>query len=82
MNQINLFWHHTFCFGANCWLYFGMPEQTTIGQGGGSLGEFTLGHVHRADFRKLALYANGSYMRPTAAAGFVDLEMPTRSASA
>ncbi len=27
MSQINMFWHHTFCSGANCWLSFGMPER-------------------------------------------------------
>ncbi len=88
LSQINLFWHHTFCSGANCWLSIGMPEHVhtvsveTFGAGAGdnvvtttirndgSLGEYTLGATFIVPISNCwALYANGSYMRPTAGPG-------------
>ena len=82
LSQIDLFWHHTFCSGANCWLSVGLPERVhvtalvngdseLVGTGNnGSLGEFTLGATFIVPISpRWALYANGSYMRPTAAAG-------------
>jgi hypothetical protein len=96
LNQIALFWHHTYCCGANSWFYVGMPERvhTTVGgelDGGGglgqslagpagvsdgSLGEFTLGATFTVPISCCwALYANASYMRPTASAGdYADVE--------
>jgi hypothetical protein len=71
LNQVNLFWHHNFNSGANSWLYFGMPQQTTISQGGGSLGTFTMGAKFTVPIcDRVALYAEGSYMRPSASVGF------------
>jgi hypothetical protein len=89
LSQIDLFWHHTFCSGANCWLSVGMPEHLhtaihenliadqQLGQSplatsvnDGSLGEFTLGATFIVPIsQRWALYANASYMRPTAAPG-------------
>ncbi len=82
LSQINLFWHHTFCSGANCWLSVGMPEgvhdalhfnansQTYSIINDGSLGEYTLGATFIVPIsERWALYANGSYMRPSATAG-------------
>ena len=71
LNQANLFWHHNFNSGANSWLYFGFPQQTTISQGGGSLGSFTMGAELTVPIsEKIALYAEGTYMRPSASASF------------
>ena len=84
LSQIDLFWHHTFCSGANCWLSVGLPRagpchrelsdddsRALVGTGNdGSLGEFTFGATFIVPISpRWALYANGSYMRPTAAAG-------------
>jgi hypothetical protein len=70
ISQANLFWHHKFDMGADSWLWVGFPEQTTLGFGGGSLGDWMVGATVQAPLSdRLALYANGSYFRPSAAAG-------------
>jgi hypothetical protein len=76
INQVSLFWHHTFCSGANSWLSFGIPERTTFpnadGSSNGSLGEFTLGaNLLVPIAQRWALYADAMYMRPSATASAV-----------
>jgi hypothetical protein len=75
VDQIDFFWHHKFCCGADGWLWMGIPDHTKLSdaaiQGGaGSLGEFIIGgNVQIPLSSQLALYGNMQYMRPTAAAG-------------
>jgi hypothetical protein len=67
IDQVNFFWHHNFNSGANSWLYFGFPQQTTISPGGGSLGTWTMGAKFLVPIsERVALYAEGTYMRPSA----------------
>lgn len=69
VTQANLFWHHKFCSGADSWLYVGIPERSAL-TGDGSLGQWMVGaNVQVPLSDRLALYANGSYFRPTASAG-------------
>ena len=68
IGQVNFFWHHKFLSAADSWLWFGFPEQERI-TGGGSLGTWMAGaNVQVPLSEQLALYANGSYFRPSAAA--------------
>jgi hypothetical protein len=75
LSQINLFWHHKFCGGADSWLYTGVIADRkrldqTRATGGGSLGEWTIGATVQVPLtERLALYANGAYMHPSCAAG-------------
>jgi hypothetical protein len=69
ISQVNLFWHHKFETGADSWLWAGMPERERL-SGDGSLGDWMIGanlQVPLSD--RLALYANGSYFRPSQSAG-------------
>jgi hypothetical protein len=69
VTQANLFWHHKFCSGADSWLWVGAPERSAL-TGDGSLGQWMVGaNVQVPLSETLALYANGSYFRPTASAG-------------
>ena len=76
LSQIDFFWHHTFCCGANMWLNFGIPEQTYLAVASdgsqisnGSLYSWTLGATFIVPISKtLALYADGEYMRPSCSA--------------
>jgi hypothetical protein len=69
VSQVNLFWHHNFDSGADSWLWIGAPEREKLG-GEGRLGEFTLGATLYVPLtERVAVYANGQYMRPTARAG-------------
>jgi len=73
INQINLFWHHKFVdLGADSWLWFGIPERGRFNtRQGGSLSDWTVGIRLQAPLSdRLALYTNGSYMHPSAAAGW------------
>jgi hypothetical protein len=76
LSQVNLFWHHKFVStSADSWLYIGIPDHKRLDQspppwGGGSLGDWTIGASLIAPLSdRLALYANGSYMHPSASAG-------------
>jgi hypothetical protein len=74
ISQVNFFWHHKFSTGAASWLYLGFPENERLegqfGNGGGSLGTWMLGANFEAPLSdRLALYANGSYFRPSVSAG-------------
>jgi hypothetical protein len=69
VSQVNLFWHHKFCSGADSYLWFGIPDHGRL-NGDGSLIDWTIGasvQVPLSD--RLALYANGAYFHPSAAAG-------------
>jgi hypothetical protein len=69
ISQANLFWHHKFCSGADSYLWFGIPDHGRI-NGDGSLIDWTLGASVQVPLsEQLALYANGAYFHPSAAAG-------------
>ncbi len=69
ISQVNLFWHHKFCSGADSWLWVGFPENERL-SGQGSLGTWMIGaNVQVPLSERLALYGNGSYFRPSNAAG-------------
>ena len=69
VDQVNVFWHHKFEAGADSWLWFGFPDNGSLSEDG-SLGSWMIGaRVEVPLSERLALYANGSYFRPTAAAG-------------
>ena len=75
ISQVNLFWHHKFaCTCADSLLWMGMTDRKRLDQsatsvGGGSLGEWTIGASVQVPLsERLALYANGSYMHPSATA--------------
>jgi hypothetical protein len=71
ISQVNLFWHHKFDAGADSYLWIGIPDHGRINQQeGGSLGDWMIGaNVQVPLSDRLALYANGSYFRPSTAAG-------------
>ena len=70
VSQINLFWHHKFCqSGADSYLWIGVPDHGRFDTDG-SFADWTVGasvQVPLSD--RLALYANGSYLHPSASAG-------------
>lgn len=69
ISQVNLFWHHKFCSGADSWLWVGLPERNRL-DGDGSLGDWIIGANVQAPLgERLALYGNAQYMRPSARAG-------------
>lgn len=69
LDQVNIFWHHNYCSGADSWLWMGFPDNDKVG-GDGRLGEFTLGFsVNVPLTERVALTAGGSYMKPTASSG-------------
>jgi len=72
-NQANLFWRHKFVdLGADSWLWFGIPDHGRLDTTqGGSFSDWTVGISLQAPLSdRLALYTNGSYMHPSAAAGW------------
>jgi hypothetical protein len=71
VDQVNLFWHHHFCCGADSVLWTGYADNSRLNTDeGGSLGCWTLGaNVTVPLTSSLALFANGSYFHPSAAAG-------------
>ena len=69
VDQIDFFWHHKFCSGADSWLWMGIPDHAKLDEHG-SLGEFIIGGGLQVPIgERLAVYGNMQYMRPTAAAG-------------
>jgi len=72
ISQVNLFWHHKFCSGADSWLWVGLPERERLDRvEGGSLGDWIIGaNVQVPITERLALYGNAQYMHPSAAAGY------------
>jgi hypothetical protein len=72
ISQLNVFWHHKFCEScADSWLWVGIPDHGRLDPlEDGSLGDWTIGAAVQVPLsRRVALYANGSYMHPSAAAG-------------
>jgi hypothetical protein len=70
ISQVNLFWHHKFCTGADSYLWFGVPDHGRI-DGDGSLIDWTAGIGAQVPVsRSLALYGSGAYFHPSAAAGW------------
>jgi hypothetical protein len=69
ISQVNLFWHHKFaCTCADSWLWVGIPDQGRYDDDG-SLGNWTIGASVQVPLsQRSALYANGSYMHPSASA--------------
>ena len=69
LSQVNLFWHHKFCSGADSWLWFGLPDHGRY-DGDKSFADWMIGvNVQVPLSDRLALYANASYLHPSAAAG-------------
>jgi hypothetical protein len=69
ISQVNLFWHHKFCSGADSYVWTGVPDHGRI-NGDGSLIDWTVGaSVEVPLSQRLALYANGAYFHPSASAG-------------
>jgi hypothetical protein len=73
VDQACMFWHHHFCCGADSVLWVGIPDRGRLdAQQGGSLGDWMVGaNVQVPLTDRLGLFANGSYFRPSAAAGAV-----------
>ncbi|HEY5314176.1 MAG TPA: DUF6666 family protein [Pirellulales bacterium] len=82
IDQGNVFWHHKYAtYGADSWVYAGIPLDGRIatpansagfpvGGSGGSIGSFIVGSnllIPVTD--RLSAYANMMYMRPSAAEG-------------
>lgn len=69
ITQANIFWHHKFCSGADSFVWMGIPDHGRL-NGDGSLIDWTIGTSVTVPLsERLALYANGAYFRPSAAAG-------------
>jgi hypothetical protein len=73
INQVNLFWHHKWAFGADSWFWGGFPNATRLNPiAGGSLGDFLVGGSVIAPLNdSISLYANMQYMHPSAAPGSI-----------
>jgi hypothetical protein len=71
VDQACLFWHHHFCCGADSFLWTGVPDKSRLDSTeGGSLGDWMVGASVTVPLTdRLGLYANGSYFRPSGAAG-------------
>ena len=68
VSQVDLFWHHKFCSGADSYLWFGLPERERIGNDG-SLYDWLFGVSLQVPItERLALYGNAQYMHPSGAA--------------
>jgi hypothetical protein len=71
LSQINLFWHHKFCCGADSWLWFGLPDHGRY-DGDKSFADWMIGvNVQVPLTERLALYGNASYLHPSASAGAI-----------
>jgi hypothetical protein len=69
ISQVNLFWHHKFCSGADSYLWAGIPDHGRFDEDG-SVADWAIGANVQAPLTDaLALYANASYLHPSAAAG-------------
>jgi hypothetical protein len=70
ISQVNLFWRHKFCGGADSYVWFGVPDHGRI-DGDGSLIDWTAGIGGQAPLSEnLALYFSGAYFHPSASAGW------------
>ncbi len=69
ISQLDFFWHHKFCSGADSYLWYGIPDHGSL-NGDGSVVDWILGVGFQVPLTdSLALYANGAYFHPSAAAG-------------
>jgi hypothetical protein len=69
ISQINLFWHHKFCSGADSNIWFGIPDHGRL-DGDGSLLDWTVGANLQVPLsQRLAVYANAAYFHPSDSAG-------------
>lgn len=69
VDQINVFWHHKFDWGADGWTSFGIPDSSRL-NGQGSLGSYQFGaNLLIPVGPKWAAYADLQYMVPSARAG-------------
>ncbi len=69
ISQVNFFYHHKWNSGADGWIYTGLPDHGRL-NGDASLLDWTIGAAVQVPLSdRLALYANGSYGHPSAAAG-------------
>ncbi len=73
INQANLFWHHKYDFGADSWLWVGIPQDSRLNSVlGGNLGDFLVGGSVIAPMSDyVSLYSNFQYMHPSSASGNV-----------
>ena len=56
INQANLFWHHKYDFGADSWLWVGIPQDSRLNSVlGGNLGDFLVGGSVIAPHERLRL---------------------------
>ena len=69
ISQLNLFWRHKFCSGADSSLWIGIPDHGRL-NGNGSVLDWMVGASVQAPLsERLCAYANGAYFHPSAAAG-------------
>jgi hypothetical protein len=69
IDQIDFFWHHKYEFCGDSWVWFGLPQKNRLA-GGGSLGDFIIGGTFTTPLNDyMSLYANMTYMHPTAEQG-------------
>lgn len=69
LSQVNMFWHHKFCSGADSWVWMGLPDHGRY-SGDKSFADWMVGfNVQVPLSDRLALYGNASYLHPSAAAG-------------
>lgn len=70
VNQLQFFWHHKFCKGADGRLWLGFFPNHERLNGDGSLYDTSIGgDITLPLSKKLALYANFQYVHPSASAG-------------
>jgi len=69
IDQCNFYWHHNYDSGADSWVWMGFLEDDAVA-GLGHLGSYTVGVTVQVPLTdRVALYADGQYMRPAASAG-------------
>jgi hypothetical protein len=69
MNQLNFYSHHTWAFGADTWLWVGIPERGRFA-GNGTLGDYMPGALANIPLNnRVGLYALVTYMHPSVRAG-------------
>lgn len=70
LDQISLYWHHKWGVGdPDTWLWLGLPEQGRL-SGNGTLGDYYVGLLANCPFNDVvSLYAQVTYMHPSASPG-------------
>jgi hypothetical protein len=65
IDQLNLYWHHKWSFGADTTIWVGIPEQDQLG-GSGSLGEYIAGASANVPLNhRWSLFTLITYMHPS-----------------